>query len=451
MSPPYRDRYGLPLSTPVRAAADHYIDGIDRALALHMGAQTSLEAAIAADEHFAMAHIALAREFQYRGQTTAAQTSKLRALQCLDGVTRRERQHVEALARAVDGDGPAALALIREHVQEFPRDAFLVKQADGPFGLIGFGGGQDRLEANFALLDSLAAAYGDDWWFLSAYAFAHNELGRHEEARRLVERALEGYPQSGHAAHTMAHVYFETGDASSGTAFLDGWLPDFPRQAQIYSHLTWHLALFALACGQPDRALELYTQTLAPAVCPGAPLITLCDAASLLWRYDLYGLERPPGSRAAVAAFAARTFPQVGIAFADVHCALAYAAAGETAALARLLTQLHARLAQGKLPAGAVVPAVVEGLMAFAHGDYHGAVQHLEPVAHQVVRIGGSNAQREVIEDTLLQAYLRAGHATQAETLLRQRLARRPSVRDLQWLQQAQDARTTADRNRSAP
>jgi len=139
MSATYEDRYGLPLSTPVSAAAEHYIAGIDRALALTLGAQTSLEAAIAADERFAMAHIALAREFQYRGQNAAAQASKTKALQYMAGVTRRERQHIAALAKAVDGDGPTALALIHEHVQEFPRDAFLLKQADGPFGLIGFG------------------------------------------------------------------------------------------------------------------------------------------------------------------------------------------------------------------------------------------------------------------------------------------------------------------------
>jgi len=443
MSTTYTDRYGLPLSTPERGAAEHYIEGIDRALALNMGAQESLEAAIAVDTHFAMAHIALAREFQYRGQNTAAQASKVKALQCVDGVTRREQQHVEALAKAIDGDGPSALALIREHVQEFPRDAFLLKQADGPFGLLGFGGGQDRLEANFALLDSVAEAYGDDWWFLSAYAFAHNELGYHEKARRLVQRALERHPQSGHSAHTMAHVFFETGDHSGGVEFLEGWLPGFPRQAQIYSHLTWHLALFELACGHPDYVLELYNQTLNPKVCPGAPLIALCDAAALLWRYDLYGLQRPPGAHEVVAAFAAHTFPRAGITFADVHCALAYAVAGNTEALTQLTTQLRERLAQGKVPAGEVVPAIIEALAACAHGDYEGAIQHLEPVADQVVRVGGSNAQREVFADTLLHAYLRAGRYIQAEDVLRQRLARRPSARDLVWLQQAQAAHQT--------
>jgi predicted Zn-dependent protease len=107
-------------------------------------------------------------------------------------------------------------------------------------------------------------------------------------------------------------------------------------------------------------------------------------------------------------------------------------------ALTQLTIQLRERLAQGKVPASEVVPALVEALTAFAYGDYEMAVQHLEPVAAQVVRVGGSNAQREVFEDTLLQAYLRSGRYTQAESLLHRRLARRPSTRDMLWLQQAQ-------------
>ena len=220
----YTDRYGLQLTAHTHAAADDYMAGIDTALALNMGAQEHFQAAITADAHFALAHIALAREFQYRGQPAEAQVCKTRALQCMDGITRRERQHLEAMACAVDGDGPTALALIRTHIQEFPRDAFLLKQADGPFGLLGFGGDQEHLEANFALLESVAKAYGDDWWFLSAYAFAHNELGRHAAARQMVEQALERHPRSGHSAHTLAHVFFETGEHQPGVAFLESSL-----------------------------------------------------------------------------------------------------------------------------------------------------------------------------------------------------------------------------------
>jgi hypothetical protein len=100
-------------------------------LALNDGARENLDAAIAHDEDFALPHIALARWFQYAGDMAHAQASKLRALECLDGVTRREQQHVTAQATAVDGDGPGALALVYEHLQAFPRDAFVLKQVEG--------------------------------------------------------------------------------------------------------------------------------------------------------------------------------------------------------------------------------------------------------------------------------------------------------------------------------
>ena len=47
-----------------------------------------------------------------------------------------------------------------------------------------------------------------------------------------------------------------------------------------------------------------------------------------------------------------------------------------------------------------------------------------------VVRIGGSHAQRELWEDTLIVAYLRAGHGEQGRRLISTRLDRRPSARD---------------------
>ena len=57
----------------------------------------------------------------------------------------------------------------------------------------------------------------------------------------------------------------------------------------------------------------------------------------------------------------------------------------------------------------------------------------LKPVAAEVVRIGGSGAQREMIEDMLLLALIRAGEAAKARALLDRRLHRRPSPRDRRW------------------
>ncbi len=58
----------------------------------------------------------------------------------------------------------------------------------------------------------------------------------------------------------------------------------------------------------------------------------------------------------------------------------------------------------------------------------------LEAALADLPRIGGSHAQREVFEDSLIVAYLRSGQCPKADTLLRSRLARRPSARDDAWL-----------------
>jgi len=79
------------------------------------------------------------------------------------------------------------------------------------------------------------------------------------------------------------------------------------------------------------------------------------------------------------------------------------------------------------------VPTVGRALSAFADADYVRAIALLEPVAPEVVRIGGSGAQREVIEDTLLVAYMRVGDTAKARALLDRRLHRRPSPRDARW------------------
>jgi len=81
---------------------------------------------------------------------------------------------------------------------------------------------------------------------------------------------------------------------------------------------------------------------------------------------------------------------------------------------------------------------LVEGVAAFARAEYETAWRTLEPLSREIVRIGGTNAQREVFEDTLVEAYLRAGQFGKAESLLRRRLNRRSSARDLVWLQRAQ-------------
>jgi hypothetical protein len=136
---------------------------------------------------------------------------------------------------------------------------------------------------------------------------------------------------------------------------------------------------------------------------------------------------------AAAAENALKHFPAAGVAFADVHVAAAAAATGNRAALDKRIADLETRLADGKLLPGPVMLTICRAFKAFAQHDYAGCVATLEPAVADVVRIGGSHAQRDMVEDTLLVALIRSGATDRARTLLDARLHRRPSLRDMRW------------------
>lgn len=163
------------------------------------------------------------------------------------------------------------------------------------------------------------------------------------------------------------------------------------------------------------------------------PLNVITDAASLLWRLSTYGHTVPKALWLDADATAQELFPKSSLPFADVHMALLAAATQNHEALAARLAVIEQRLADGKLPAGPVVPAICRALLAFADEDYTACVKTLAPVLADVVRIGGSHAQRELIEDTYLVALMRSGELSRARAVLDARLHRRPSLRDRRW------------------
>ncbi len=158
-----------------------------------------------------------------------------------------------------------------------------------------------------------------------------------------------------------------------------------------------------------------------------------CDPA-LLWRLQAYGHTVPDGLWKATAAYAEPIFAQPGFPFADVHMALLAAATGDKKAVEQRAAVLTDLVEAGSLAAGPVVPAICRAALAFAEDDYAGCARILEPVAAEVVRIGGSGGQRELVEDTLLVALVRSRQTVKARALLDRRLHRRPSARDTRWL-----------------
>ena len=431
------DRRGLPLSTTSDLAAERYRDGVDLLLAAWPGAAEALEEAMAADPDFALAHAARARLHAIRAEPDKARQRIAVAQEIVARHgTERERGHVAVLALAVAGQ-PAALGRALAHAEAWPRDVLILSLPLGAFGLLAFSGMADHDQARVDLCERHARHLdADDWWFLTYRGWAHTENGDVPLGRTLTQRGFDLRPSNANAAHALAHAMYEGGAGEEAERLIAGWLPGYDRAGILHGHIAWHAALGALERGDAEQALALYAEHVQPSVSAGMPVNVVSDTASFLWRLQAYGHTVPATLWQAAAAYSERAFEQPGFAFADVHKAIIAAATGDRAAVTQRAAALTALVEADGLPAGPVVPAVCRAALAFAEEDHAGCVRILAPVAAEVVRIGGSGAQREMIEDMLLLALMRSGETARARELLDRRLHRRPSPRDTRWRSQ---------------
>ncbi len=421
------DRYDNPLTTTSQSARDAYIEGVDSILSANAGGDRVLQRAIEADDGFALAHAALARTLQIsaRGAEAAKAMTNARALAA--GTSDREKGHIAMLDHLISGDAPSAYAAAINHLAAYPRDVLIAQPLTGVFGLIGFSGLAGREAEQLAFLARLAPHYGEDWWFGTQFAFAQIEVGQADQASRTIERALDGNPRSAHGAHVRAHIYYERGESEAGLSYLGDWRRDYDRRGALHCHISWHLAIWTLERGDAAAAWRVIDEGVRPGKAWGPPLNVLTDTASFLHRAELAGEAPQPERWREVSAFARRLFPNPGIAFADVHAALAHAMAGEADALAKLI-------AEPAGPAGEVVTALAQAFEAFARQDWAETIALLAPVMATHERMGGSRAQRDLLEFTLVSALLKAGRADDARLMLATRRPKKARARPVAGL-----------------
>ncbi|MGD9802094.1 MAG: tetratricopeptide repeat protein [Hyphomicrobiaceae bacterium] len=431
----HTDSRGLSISTSSPEAARHYREGIDLLLSAWPGAGEALKRAVEADADFALAHAALARLHAIRAEPAEA---KVRINAATEIATRngtaREQSHVATLSFAVTGQARKALESALSHLESWPRDVIILSLPLGAFGLFAFSGMAGHGQARVDLCERHERHFdAEDWWFLTYRGWSHTENGNVGYGRDLTQRGFDLRRANANGAHALSHAMFEQGAGQDAEALIAGWLPTYDRSGTLHGHIAWHAALCALERGDPDGALVIYERHVQPSVSLGLPINIMTDAVSLLWRLQVYGYGVPGRLWRDAKAYSDAKFPKTGSSFVDAHMGLLAAGTGDRASAATRIEALTKLVENGTLAAGPVVPAICRAALAFADADYDGCVRILEPVSREVVRIGGSGAQREVIEDTLLVALMRSGEAQKARELLDNRLHRRPSPRDARW------------------
>jgi tetratricopeptide (TPR) repeat protein len=358
------------------------------------------------------------------GNVVGARAALAAAKDPATGLSAREISHINYFDLVFAGRTDAAIDALYAHLGAWPRDALILATAANPNGLIGASGRIGQKHQIAALMDRLAPHYGDDFWFLAHHAMALSEDGQLAAARTKIERSVAANPNNAHGAHGFAHVCYESGEADAARAYLSSWLATYPRDGFFHGHLNWHLSLCEIQAGNWTEALSVYQDAIALDRHSGGPQQRISDGAAFLWRSELAGHPRDAAAWRAIYDYAT-TLPSPGSGLADLHVILAHAVVGDDAGLHALSRRMEDMARQGRYPSGTYLPTLSRGFAAFERGDFFSAIEVLAPLAAENERIGGSRAQHDLIEFTLLKAFVEAGRAEEARRLLK---ARRPGA-----------------------
>ncbi|MBI5941188.1 MAG: tetratricopeptide repeat protein [Caulobacterales bacterium] len=339
----------------------------------------------------------------------------------------REAGHVAALGKMARGELAEAAKSLSEVSAKYPRDALALQIGQLLDFLRGDSRGlRDRIGAALPHWDETMPGYHA---VLGMHAFGLEETGHYAAAEATGRRAIDLEPRNGWAQHAVAHVMEMQDRREEGVAWMRGAIPNWTGDSYFQVHNWWHLALFHLGLGQTDEVLALYDGPLWGERSTLA--YDMVDASALLWRLRVMGVDVGDRWQALADAWEPAVAEST-YAFNDAHAAMAFVGAGRSDALAALrAAQRRAAERPGDNAAFlAVAEPVVRGLAAYGEGDWRGTVEALQPVRATAHRFGGSHAQRDVIDLTLLEAARRAGDAGMAAAIEADRAAIRLRVID---------------------
>jgi tetratricopeptide (TPR) repeat protein len=397
------DDRGVAVATS-NAAAVAALEGAVLALVCHRADLAArIDQALALDPTLALAHVL--RGFALSLQARPVYDPAVeRALAAVGRPGGREGVLAAALVALHRDDRRAAAAMLRRHLAAVPHDLLALKLHQA----ITFqdGDGRQMVEVSAAVLPYWTEDQPGFGHVLGLHAFALEEAGALDLAERVGRRAVERVPYDPWAVHAVAHVYEMRGEPAFGLAWLGT-----ERQCRIgcgpfQRHLDWHEALFLIALGRREAALEVYDRAVWASATP--EYREVANAVSLLWRLESAGVDI--GDRWQGVADAAQTLAgECRLGFAHLHALIGLWRAG--APLPTAPAPKHA----------GVIAAAIANLSA---GDAQIAARQLVAAHEQWQPLGGSHAQRDLFQRLAIDTATAVGRRDLADEVRRTRAKR---------------------------
>jgi hypothetical protein len=435
-----RDARGNPVSTESAAALDASERALWRMMSFYGTPLADLDAAIAADPAWPLPHLMKAGFLLSLTEPSMVGA----AMALLDEAAalgahgdERERDHHAALRSLAGGGSVAAGERWEGILRRQPRDAMALQWLH----LLDFyRGDAAQLRGH---VEAVLPAWPDDDplrpYVLALHAFGLEESGRYGEAEAAGRRALAGAARVPWAIHAVAHVMEMQGRHEEGARWMGEWRRDWGALKGDGSdgdpngfagHLGWHEALFALESLDTDTALRVFDDYLDASRIE----ITLqrVDAAALLWRLRLLGADVGDRWQKLIAAWPLDAAAAGRSVFNDAHATMALIGAGKSARardwVALCIAEAERRAGWNRDVSREIGVPLLRGLLAFGEGRYGEGAEAIAPLRDRLARIGGSHAQRDVIEQTLLAAAANGADRGAGRALLAARLRAKPAT-----------------------
>lgn len=342
------------------------------------------------------------------GHSPAIQGALENAKQHLDPNNTQDALHVKAATAWARGDIQEAAALWEQALHHQPDDILALRLAHDTHFFLG------DLEKLRDVPQMVLPAYTTDspyYGFVCGMsAFGFEETGAYAQAEDIGRAAVERNEGDSWAIHAVAHVLEMQGRLQDGIGWMRSLAPQWQAANLLAVHQWWHFCLYLIEAGEFDEVLATYDAALHPT--PTSFMLDLVDAASLLWRLELAGVH--VGTRwQELAGFCISHTQEHVLAFNDLHISLALTGAGDQQGADALEFSLKAYIEREtgtnvKVSEMLGLP-IIKALRAFRRQDYQQVVTLLRPVYKKLAPVGGSNAQRDLIIQTLGIAALLAG------------------------------------------
>lgn len=381
---------------------------------------------IEADPEFLLGQ-ALALEINLLGGLTAPRLNKTLADRLADfnnlvernrsKASEQELLHAEVVNHWARSELKQAAQVFERLTTLYPEDLVALKMSQDTYFFLGH-----ALAMRNSIANSLAridknrnplAGYAH-----GMMAFALEESNMYPQAQKHALQALELIPRDTWAIHNYAHCLEMQGLTEEGLKWMLDRQADWSQCSSLASHQYWHTALFHINNNNFDEAVFLLDNEVIPRCSSSCSTLDMHDSCSMVYRMELIDLfgKLENTDRGDVKSRWQSLYEVCKphkrdhlIGFNDAHYMMSFLGKGDLDTARELIQSIDEvpSLGEGQT----VVRPLLEAMLQFKLSAYDKCVDLLEPIRFDIIKIGGSHAQRDVFDQLLLVAALKSDKA----------------------------------------